>query len=191
MTQTVLEVPCRNRKVGEQNLRLRLLKEGPKNYGMDAKKIAEMWNEAKNHDVLFSDYTAGKFEPFLDVIVDPRGVWMEIVDESDSIVGVMYITNITPGFDAQGHFTFWDSVASGREPLALFAMEFLMDRYDLHRMSAMIPVYQKGVIRFTERLGFQKEGTIREAIPHKGKWLPAHIFGILRDEVNDMIERAW
>lgn len=187
---TVLEIPCENRRTGEQHLQLNLLREGPANYSITPEKIRDLWVEASKHDVLFSDYTEGKLEPFIDVLMDPRGVWFEIVEDGQ-ILGAMYLSDVIPGFDAVGHFTFWDSIASGREPLALYAMEFVMDRYNLHRLTAKIPVYQKGTIRFTERLGFKREGKIREAVPHKGKWMPMYSFGILRSEVDDMIERIW
>lgn len=187
---TVLEIPCVSKKHGEQMLQLNLLKEGPANYGINPEKVRDIWVEYSKHDVLFSDYTQGKVEPLLDVLMDPKGVWLEVT-EDEQIIGAMYLSDIIPGFDAIGHFTFWDSVASGREPLALYAMEFLMDRYKLHRLSARIPVYQKGTIRFTERLGFVQEGTIREAIPHKGKWMPMHMYGILRTEVETQIEEIW
>ena len=187
----VLEIPCVTHKTGEEMLRLRILREGPMNYAMNPSKIAQLWLKAKDHDVLFSDYTEGKFEPFLDVLMDPRGVFLEIVNDEDDVIGLMYLSDVVPGFDAYGHFTFWDAVASGREPLALFAIEQIMDRYKLHRLSAMIPVYQSGTIRFTEKLGFKREGEIREAIPHKGRWMPAYHYGILRNEVEEQIERMW
>lgn len=190
LTNPVLEIPCDNRRTGEQMLRVNMLREGPQNYEMTPFKIRDLWVEASKHDVLFSDYTAGKLEPFIDVLMNPRGVWLEIV-HGEKIIGAAYLSDVIPGFDASAHFTFWDSVASGREPLVLYLLEFVMDRYKLHRVSAKVPVYQKGVIRFVERVGFKREGTIRELIPYKGKWLNAALYGILRPEVEDRIEEIW
>ncbi len=37
-------------------------------------------------------------------------------------------------------------------------------------------------MRLVERLGMQREGTIRSAHIKRGQWIDAHIYGILRDE---------
>lgn len=188
----VLEVPCLDRD-GEDFYQVRLLREFNQNVATDPFKVRDLWAEFRKHQVLFSDYTEGKFMPFFVVLMDPRGVWMEIVKKSEPErpIGVVYITAVKPGHEADGHFAFWDSGGRGREPLILYVAEWVMDRYNLHRLNAAVPAYQHGVIRFIERVGFTKEGVKREAVLYKGERGPLVTFGILRDEVEQHISAIW
>lgn len=189
---TVVEIPCEDRG-GEDIYQANLLREFDKNLALDSFKIRDLWAEFRKHDVLFSDYTAGQLLPFVAVLLDPRGVWLEVVrkTEPERPVGVAYITAVKPGHEADAHFAFWDSRGRGREPLVLFLAEWVMDRYHLHRLNAAVPAYQHGVLRFTERLGFRREGAKREAVLYKGSRGPLILFGILRDEVDQQISDLW
>lgn len=156
------------------------------------RKAAELYVETSEHDALFTDHTEGSLEAFLNVFLDPRGIWMEVVRETDQrIVGSAYFTAIIPRFDADGHFTVWDSIASGREEVFLRTGKWLMDRYDLHRITAEVPVYQSGTLRFTtEKLGFVEEGERREAAYYKGEWVNTKLLSILRDELTDRLKEV-
>lgn len=188
----ILEIPCEDRKHGEAIYEVSILREFDKNYSLTPEKIADLWRVFREHTVLFSDDTEGKFMPFFLVLMDPRGVWFELrIKGSEQPVGVVYVTAVKPGHEADGHFAFWDSVGSGREPLALFAAEWIMDRYRLHRLSAHVPQYQSGTRRFIERLGFTREGVKREAVLHKGERTALISYGILRSELNDQISKVW
>lgn len=168
-----------------------LLKEFGKDYPeMTYEKIAQLWQESSKHEVLFSDYTKGKLVPFLAVLMDPRGVWVELANDSGDVIGVAYMTDVVLRFDALIHVAFWDGHASGREPLVWDLMRWGFERYALRRMSAMVPPYQSGLIRFVKRVGFQKEGEKREGVIHKGSWLPLLMYGILREELDSVQEKA-
>lgn len=188
---TILEIPCDDRS-GEGVYRVRLLQELGKNYTLTPERVRDLWVEASKHKSLFSDYTDGKLEPFVLLLGNPRSMWLEIVkDGSERPVGVAYVTDILPQFDAVAHFAFWDSVGSGREPLALFIAEWIMDRYSLHRLSAQIPPYQRGTIRFAERLGFVREGEKREAVVREGEWHSLVLFGMTKNELEESLKKVW
>lgn len=147
-------------------------------------KIVELWNEFKVHDVLFSDIIRGDIEAFIDILVNPSSVWFEIFSlEKNKPIGIGNIRKVILGYDAQGHFAFWDSRATGREAIIKSTMKWAMDRYKLHRLSAEIPAYQSGTIRFTERIGFVREGTRREGVFKDGSWIDLYMFGLLRSEL--------
>lgn len=185
----IFQLGLEDRK-GRHRVSVRLLQEfGEGNEYLSPEKIQELWMEYQKHDVLFSDYTKGKLEPFLMVLMDDRSVWFEVYDLTfEKPIGVMMISNVVPGFDARGHFAFWDGVGSGREELVWRMMEWFFDKYNLHRMTARVPPYQRGVIRFVERLGFKKEGEMREAAPYKGEWVPLELFGILLREFKEIYD---
>lgn len=187
----VLEIPCADR-LGEEKYEAELLWEGGRNFGLTPYKIRDLWLESKDYDVLFSDETKGKFKPFFYTLVNPAATWFEVRRRGDDTPrGLVYFTQIIPHFDAQGHFTFWDKIAGGREPFILFLVEWIMDRYSLHRISAQVPPYQAGVIRFIKRLGFEQEGEIREAVNYKGRKFPLILFGMTKDEVDEAIRSLY
>lgn len=154
-------------------------------------KIQELWIEFSKHDTLFSDYTRGKVEPFLDVLFHPGAAIAEIYNLSKGApYGVMMLTRVIVGFDALAHFTVWDSRAKGKELLFLQMMRYWMGEFNLHRLSAEVPGHMTGVIRFARRLGFVEEGIRREGNLHKGAWMDMTMFGILRSEVEQKIKET-
>ena len=188
----IAELPCVTGRANpeEHMYQLRLLREFDRNYLITPAKIRDLWVMASRHKVLFSDYTDGKFLPFFNILMDPRGVWMEVAKEG-SPVGVIYFTAIIPLFDADFHFALWDSIGAGREPLALFALDWAMQRYGLHRVSAHVPVYQRGTLDSAERVGFVREGVTREGVVYRDEWVDLVDFGILRSEVELQMTKLW
>lgn len=178
-------------KTGKHDYEIRLLHEfgipteSINSYSKIRRKIADLFIRSSEHDSLFSDYTRGSLEAFTSLFMDTRGVWAEIVRVTDdSPIGVGYLTDVIVHFDADAHFALWDGIAQGREPIFIELMRWAFDRYDLHRMTAEIPAHMLGTIRMTKRLGFTEEGTRRDANLHKGGWVDAKIFGILKEELN-------
>jgi len=173
---------------GERDVSVRVLQGlGTASKYLTPNKIRELWLEYSKHDVLFSDYTRGKVEPFITSILNPRSFWFELFDnESSRPIGIASITDIIPKYDAKGHFAFWDRIGSGREKLIWTLMDICFQEFDLHRMSAEIPAYQRGTIRSTKRLGFSQEGEKKESIFHKGAWMNTIIFGITVDEFKEV-----
>ena len=154
-------------------------------------KIQQIWIEYSRHDVLFSDFTRGEVEPFLDMLFDPRAIMVEIYRLDVGLpIGLMMMSRVIPGFDALGHFTVWDSHVKGKEPLFLAMMKMYMDEFQLHRFSAETPGFGKGLIRMIERLGFVHEGTRREGTLHKGSWIGLEMYGITREELDKVLQEA-
>lgn len=146
-------------------------------------KVRDLWIEYSAHDVLFSDYTKGKVEPFILSLLSPRSFWFELFEVNQGKpIGLAMLSDIIPQYDAKGHFAFWDKIGAGREPLVWELMDICFDEFDLHRMSVETPAYQRGTIRTIKRLGFRPEGEKKEAIYYKGHWVNTVLFGITREE---------
>ena len=170
---------------GDRDVSVRVLQGlGQASHYLTPSKIRDLWVEYSKHDVLFSDYTQGKVEPFVMALVNPRSIWFELFDLSVAkAIGIAALSEIIPEYDAKGHFAFWDKIGSGREPLIWELMDICFDDFSLHRMSTETPVYQKGTIRSIKRLGFVQEGVRREGVFHKGSWVDMALFGITREEL--------
>lgn len=175
-------------RTGEYLMEARLLQRfGEPSPYLTREKITELWRTSSQHDVLFSDHTEGKVEPFLDTLFNPRAVWYELFHtEEQAPVGVAYISRVIPMFDADVHLAIWDGVASGRQPIAWELMDHTFEEFRLQRLSAAIPIYQSGTIRFVKKLGFKEEGQKREAVVRKGEWYPQVLFGITRAEMKEI-----
>lgn len=87
---------------------------------------------------------------------NPLGVFLapstEILEVDD--VGALVAVDIVPGRSAHAHMTFWDRRLCGREPLVRTAAELVMQAYDLAFVWTAIPVSNKQVLSFAERVGF-------------------------------------
>lgn len=155
-------------------------------HGADlAAKIGELYTTFSQFDVLFSDYSANDVVLFTNMFMDPRSVWVEVY-EDDVAVGVMYLTEVNPYWDAFAHLSFWDKVFVGREPVIFDTVEWAMDRYKLHRMSAEIPVTLSKYIHYVEkRLGFKKEGIKREGTIKEGERIDLQEMGLLRQDLKE------
>ncbi|MEK0324153.1 MAG: GNAT family protein [Nitrosopumilus sp.] len=173
----------------EDGYSVRMLHEfGIRKEYMTPAKIGELWNEFKKHDVLFMDEIKGDPEAFIDIMLNPRSMWMEIFSlEKDKPIGIASLNKIIPGFDAEGHFSFWDGKGSGRENLSLLILKWVFTRYKLRRITGMIPLNQKGTLRFIKRLGFQEEGVKREGTLRHGRWIDLAIFGLLHSELEEAL----
>lgn len=177
---------------GQEGFSIRLLQKfGQIDPYLTPNKIQQIWIEYSKHDVLFSDYTKGEVEPFLDMLFSPRAVIAEIHRLSDSsVTGLLMLTKVIPRFDALGHFAIWDRKVKGKEPLIWEMMRLWMDEFDLHRLSVETPGFGKGLIRMIERLGFVHEGTRREGTIHKGAWVGLEMYGITRAELDLKLQEA-
>jgi hypothetical protein len=154
-------------------------------------KIQELWIESSKHDTLFSDYTRGRVEPFLDILFAPNAIIAEIysIDE-ETPLGSMMLNRVLVGFDALAHFTLWNGRARGKEPLFLEMMRMWMAEFNLRRFSVEVTGLSKGLLRMVERLGFQHEGTRREGSIHKGAWVDLEMYGILESELQNKLQEA-
>ena len=109
-------------------------------------------------------------------------MWFEVTKD-ETPVGILYMHRVIPHFDGVAHFAYWDKVGRGREPLMLDTLRYMMEQYDLRRVSVEVPAYQQGTIRIIKRLGFQEEGIRREGVIYKGEWVDQILFGILRADI--------
>jgi RimJ/RimL family protein N-acetyltransferase len=104
----------------------------------------------------------------------------EVWDEED-MVGIMFLTDIVDRQDAQAHFAFWDKGLHGKSTIINRVLQgHVFDGLGLHRVTVQIPAFMYKLGSFIERrLGFELEGTKREALLANGKWNDILIYGCL------------
>ena len=69
----------------------------------------------------------------------------------------------------------------GMEALGL-ALDFAFDELNLHHVVATIFAYNSASIALVEKLGFQREGTLRQHIHRSGRRYDMLLYGLLRPE---------
>jgi len=115
-------------------------------------------------------------------LCSPKAVAWEVWDD-ESLIGILWLSNIVPEHDARGEFTFWDRRLHGKQNLLEnWLQEHVFGQLGLHRVTVEIPHYMFKLGRYLERyLSFEKEGTKREGMYKKGQWYDIHIYGRISD----------
>lgn len=151
--------------------------------------LRRFWDESRKFRYIFTEDVRQDFRKFCELIVHeengelvPNGLFWVV----DDFVGVFYMTRITPGADADVHYSFFDRRQKGRVKLVRTMLKYVFERYQLRRVTAEIPYFASWITRnFTESIGFVKEGRKRKAIWFNDDWFDIGIYGILREEVID------
>jgi len=155
---------------------------------MTQENLYILYNKFKQFKTIIGKEFSGDFKQFCtlfltqnkDGSIDSNGIFWII----DDFVGIFYITDIEPGIDCRVHYSFFDRRHKGRVNLINQMTTYIFNTFGFQRITAKIPLYAKpSVLHFTEaRLGYTKEGRMRQAERFDGKWFDVNIYGLLREE---------
>lgn len=175
----VLEIEC-DEPEGKVLRRVRLCQ-------LSMAKLREIYDRLKGFDVIFNDMVRGGFEEFVGMLFDidqehsslvPSGLVWEVDD-----VGILFLTEIRPAFEAQAHFVFWDRRFRGRRELCQAMTKHVMEEFKLHRIFAEVPAYASNTAAFVRGLGFKPEGRKRSSVKYKGQWFDVKLFAVIEGEL--------
>lgn len=92
--------------------------------------------------------------------------------------------NIIPGLNAHTGFVFWDRKVAGHERFLREVYKQMIKMLGLRRITAKVPLRNRVMWRMFERIGFKKEGEIRDMmILPNGQFTNILIYGILYEEL--------
>lgn len=151
--------------------------------GLYPQKLRFIWEQIQLFKALFSDMTRGDFDNFKRMILSKESFWMEVVDDKDRLVGIMYLTNTQWVIDADVHIIFFDRQLSEKAPLCKLVLQWVFENFPYRRLSATIPAIYFATIRMAKKAGFKTEGIKRESQLIGNKWVNEELLGILRSEV--------
>lgn len=152
-------------------------------------RLRSYWENLSQFPTLFNQYI-NNVDDFIKAFVteDERGVKANgLVWEVDD-VGIFYLTDIYPGYQATGHFAFWDRRFRGREMLIREMLKYVFDDLGFHRIVAEVPLYSNPTMKAVERVGFIKEGRLRKAAWYQGEWWDVNIYSVLDSEIDELVE---
>jgi ribosomal-protein-serine acetyltransferase len=107
------------------------------------------------------------------------------VDEPDRHIGNISVWFISRSFKT-GEIGYWvrtDETAQGiATEVAARALQIAFDELRMHRVILRIAVGNRASERVAEKLGFFREGILREEIKVRGEWLDHSVWGLLEHE---------
>lgn len=153
-------------------------------------RLRKYWENLSQFTTLFNRHMRG-IDDFIATFVSQEsngelklnGIIWEVDD-----VGIFFLTDIYPLYQATGHFTFWDRRIRGREKLIQRMLKHVFDEYGFHRIVAEVPLYSHATMGAVERVGFIKEGRLRKATYYRDAWWDVNLYSILREEINGILE---
>lgn len=98
--------------------------------------------------------------------------------------GLIYAYSITPGVSGITAAIVWGRNAVGQLALIRTAMLAVAKESRLHKFYAQIAVPNSRGHFLARKLGFQKEGVLREALSYNGQWTDTTLYGILCEEIS-------
>lgn len=140
--------------------------------------LKSLWLAMSACRTLFSDITRGNVNNFYQLIASPDAMWFEVVDDVDTLVGIMYITGILNVVDCDVHLIILDKRPAEKLPVIKATVAHLFDTLPLHRMTATIPRIYRATWRLAKKIGFVEEGCKRESLLMDGRWCDEIILGL-------------
>lgn len=146
-------------------------------------KLQWLWTEMQKYRTLFSDLTRGSFENFYNLILLQDSFWLEVIDEGDEVIGIVYWTDMKQMIDTSVHVMFFDRKPAEKIPLCReIAKWFFINFPQYHRMTATLPHIYHATIRLAGHVGFRREGRKRQSQIMGGKYVDEITMGLLASE---------
>lgn len=150
--------------------------------------LRSYYDRLKQFDVVFNDHVPNTPEGFSSIFLSINGkgdpvanglLWQ--VDD----VGILYLTDMVADVEAQAHFSFWDRRLRGREPLIRQMLKHVFQEYGFHRIYTRVALYATPLLSGVERIGFIKEGRMKECVRKYDQWFDANLYSILERELDE------
>lgn len=151
---------------------------------MDVEKISEeeantLWARVRAQEICFDDFNRDRPDVFAQRLASPQTVVFRVKDSA-----LVTVESIIPRLGGVMHFFLWDSSVPETE-LALAGRQvvsYCLDTYELVRLTAAAPSFNKLALRIAGRVGFKYEGNLRKSWLYKGVYYDAFVYGLLKDE---------
>lgn len=111
-------------------------------------------------------------------LVSPRSIVFEVPE----LRAIYLCTDITLDNTGNVHLVIVDKSLLGRDDLMHLVISKFFNDFGLRRLQALLPVHRESAIATAERLGFTREGTLRQLLCYNGVWRDTAVLGLLRSE---------
>lgn len=145
--------------------------------GLTKEKIELLWNKVIELG-LTSAYQES-YEIFCAQLFDLKTVILEIPD----MRAIYYMTGITPNGNADVTLIVFDKKLLGQRELYLQMIQKMMLEFNLRRVTAMVPDWNKIAQNLASKIGFTLEGVLRNWGQSNGVPNDVLLYGLLREEL--------
>jgi hypothetical protein len=145
--------------------------------GADANRL---WDNVRKQTICFDDISKDRGDIFAARLASPNTAAFEFND-----AGLVMVESIVPRLMGVVHWYLWDPKKVTETELVEFGREIcahVMDVYQLHRLCAAPPMFNKLALRVAQRVGFKYEGTMRQAFLYQGLYHDVQMWGLLRQD---------
>jgi RimJ/RimL family protein N-acetyltransferase len=139
------------------------------------------------HDRFFSDSYEGFVRSMAEAAGDPVSLAPRFAIERTDVPGAVGVVGHYLSHPVLESLDVWYVVGDraargqgfGREAVALL-VDHLLATTSVERVAATCDVDNVASCRLVEGLGFRREGTLRSAFYHHGRWHDVHLYGVIR-----------
>lgn len=149
---------------------------------MSREKIEWLWTEMQKYPTLFSDLTKGDKDNFASLVLDRNSIWFEVLN-GETLVGVIYFTEMHQRIDCAAHLIFFDRKLPEKIGICREVAKWMFDNFPINRITAVVPRIYWATIKLAKSIGFTPEGRKRKSQLIGNRWVDEDILGLLRSEV--------
>lgn len=138
-----------------------------------------LWERVRRQTLCFDDFNRDRADLFAARLAASTTMAFAYNDS-----GLITVENIIPKLLGTIHFFVWDPALHEADlvDIGRAVVQSVFDAFDLHRISAFPPAFNKLAIRVAVRCGFRYEGVLRQTYLYKGVHQDLMAYGLLRHE---------
>lgn len=150
-------------------------------------KAQYILRRCSEHEAFFSDYMKGTPAAKAAVIATlgkaDTLLWEVAHERADiDILGILRLSEVNPGCSAKAHYFFFDGRLADKTALLIEWKRWAFEQAGLHRVTIEVPMFAKALASHARKhLGFQEEGTMRQAIRWRDAWHDVLVLGCVND----------
>lgn len=147
-------------------------------------RMSELWVQCQQIPLAWEPEFLN-LQTFSTWLTAQRNVFLELVDDTGRVRGLVYSTMVQPGLSAGNvGFIAFDRTLKGREPVFHQAVELLFRLTVGLRVTCFVPESRDVIAKLCQRLGFKFEGKMRRAHRNRdGRIENVEIFGLLVEDL--------
>lgn len=152
---------------------------------MTPEEAEDIWQKVRVLDECFDDLSRDNPKMFAARLFSPSTSAYTYKDS-----GLVMIENIIPRLSGAIHFFVWNKTLTDSEmtEVGREVIRQVIDTYKVHRIYATPPAFNKLARRLAFTLGFHYEGSCREAMLFKGKYIDIDLYGLLTSRFGKVIQ---
>lgn len=141
-----------------------------------------LWEKVKTQHSIFFEPTEDDSVRFAELLAHPASHSF-IVDDG----ALLFLSDVEPGNMGFFNGIVWNEKLYGQQKRAKEILAFLFELLGLRRVSAVVPADNKLAQKYVLSMGFKREAQFRKAIRRPNGPIDMFVYGLLREEVVNMV----